>query len=45
LNNNDLVYLIETPTSLSWESRLMMHKIAVDILLNSLGSDSAQDGG
>jgi len=44
LNNNDLVYLIETPTSLSWESRLTMHKIAVDILLNSLSSDFAQGG-
>lgn len=44
LNNNDLVYLIETPASLSWESRLTMHKIAVDVLLNSLSSDFAQGG-
>lgn len=36
LNNNDLVYLIETPTSLPWEDRLRMHRIALDVLLNSL---------
>ncbi len=41
LNNNDLVYLIETPISLSWESRLTMHKTALDTLLNSLSSDFA----
>ena len=44
LNNNDIVYLIETPASLSWESRLTMHRIAVDVLLNSLSSDFAQGG-
>ncbi len=44
LNNNDMVYLIETPTGLSWESRLTMHKIALDILLDSLSSDFAQGG-
>ena len=42
LNSNDLVYLMETSTSLSWESRLTIHKIAVDVLLNSLSSDFAQ---
>jgi hypothetical protein len=42
LNSNDLVYLIETPTSLSWESRLTMHKIALDVLLNSLSSHSTE---
>ena len=44
LNNNDLVYLIETPAGLSRESQLTMHKIAVDVLLNSLSGDFAQDG-
>ena len=44
LNNNDMVYLIETPTSLSWESRLTMHKIALDTFLNSLSSDFAESG-
>ncbi len=44
LNDNDMVYLTETPTSLSWESRLMMHKIALDIFLNSLMSDLAYGG-
>jgi protein MpaA len=44
LNNNDMVYLIETPTSLSWDSRLTMHKIALDTFLNSLSSDFAQGG-
>ncbi len=42
LNNNDVVYLVETPTSLSWESRLTIHKIVLDILLNSLSSAFAQ---
>lgn len=44
LNNNDVVYLIETPTSLSWQGRLTMHKTALDILLNSLSSDLGQGG-
>lgn len=44
LNDNDIVYLIETPAGLSWESRLTMHKIALDILLNSLSSDFAEGG-
>jgi len=44
LNNSKLVYTIETPMRLSWESRLRMHKIAVDILLDSLRSDLAQGG-
>ncbi len=44
LSNNDIVYLIETPTCLSWESRLNMHQIALDVLLNSLSSCSVQRG-
>jgi hypothetical protein len=44
LNNNNLVYIIETATSLPRERRLTMHKIAVDILLSSLSSGSAQGG-
>jgi hypothetical protein len=38
LSNSDSVYTIETPTRLSWEDRIKVHKTALEMLLESLQS-------
>ena len=39
LNNSKKVYTIETPTRLGWEDRMIMHRTALKMFLDSLGGN------